>query len=87
MPFARRRGFTNVYRNLKSKEIKKPSLSVPNNKRIRSNSNDTTIVKTNSEIRKLTFSSNRKNQIVEDIIDKSTGNLKIPCWITGGCND
>ena len=87
MPFTKRRGFQNLYRNLKSKKIKKLSISTPNNKRIRSNSNDSVSLKTNSQIRTMGYLNKRKNQVVEDRIDKSTGNLKMPCWITGVCDD
>ena len=62
MPFTKRRGFQNLYRNLKSKKIKKLSISTPNNKRIRSNSNDSVSLKTNSQIRTMGYLNKRKNQ-------------------------
>ena len=88
MPFSRRgNGMRIIFKHLKPKKIKKLPVIIPNNKRIRANSSDISIVKTKTQVRELKFASNRKNEVVEDRIDRKTGNLKMPCWLTGGCDD
>ena len=67
MPFTKRRGLRHTYRELKPRQVKKQSISIPSNTRIRSNSKDDAIINTKSQVRNLKFSTKRKNEPVEDI--------------------
>ena len=88
MPFSRRgKGLRNVFRELKPRKFKRVSTEIVSSKRIRVNSNDVPTLDTKEQIRSLSFKSHRQPTIVEDRIDEMTGNLKMPCWMTGGCDD
>ena len=66
MPFSRRgNGLRSVFRHLRPKKIERTPISIYYNNRIRANSNDTPILRTNTQIKTLNFSSKRKIEVLE----------------------